>query len=296
MAATIHFSAELGDWIQHNLARGCSLDVLVSSMQEQGFQPEVASALVAAFMTALAQGAALPQGSISIEADTDTAYVYELPRLAAGTVLQTPDRAVSVALRLSAPALAVLENVISADECEALMALARPRLRPSTVVDPETGEERVEAHRDSEGMFFQLSENPLIARLDQRISALMNMPLENGEGLQVLRYGPGTQSTPHFDFLIPSNATNQASLARSGQRVSTLVIYLNTVESGGETVFPELGLSVSPQQGNAVYFEYCNSLNQLDSKSLHAGAPVQQGEKWVLTKWMRQRRFVPALS
>jgi prolyl 4-hydroxylase len=76
--------------------------------------------------------------------------------------------------------------------------------------------------------------------------------------------------------------------------VSTLIIYLNDVEEGGETVFPESGLSVSPRQGSGLYFEYCNHLGQLDPLSLHAGAPVIAGEKWIVTKWMRQRRFVPA--
>ncbi|MEA3149622.1 MAG: prolyl 4-hydroxylase [Gammaproteobacteria bacterium] len=143
-------------------------------------------------------------------------------------------------------------------------------------------------------MFFRLGETPFIGVLDKRLSRIMSAPVECGEGLQVLRYGPGTQSTPHFDFLIRSNETNRTSLARSGQRISSLVVYLNDVAAGGETVFPDIGLSDSATQGHAVYFEYCNSLGQLDYKSLHAGAPVTAGEKWVVTKWMRERRFVSA--
>jgi prolyl 4-hydroxylase len=72
------------------------------------------------------------------------------------------------------------------------------------------------------------------------------------------------------------------------------MVYLNDVPGGGGTVFPEVGLSVSPRRGNAVYFEYANSRQQVDSSSLHAGAPVIEGDKWVVTKWMRSRRFVPA--
>jgi prolyl 4-hydroxylase len=56
-------------------------------------------------------------------------------------------------------------------------------------------------------------------------------------------------------------------------------------------VFPELGLSVLPKKGSAVYFEYTNSHGQLDHRTLHAGAPVLRGEKWIVTKWMRQRRY-----
>jgi prolyl 4-hydroxylase len=59
-------------------------------------------------------------------------------------------------------------------------------------------------------------------------------------------------------------------------------------------VNPRLGLAVLPLRGNAVYFEYCNEAGQVDPLSLHAGAPVLSGEKWVATKWMRQLRFVSA--
>jgi prolyl 4-hydroxylase len=68
-------------------------------------------------------------------------------------------------------------------------------------------------------------------------------------------------------------------------------MYLNDVEQGGETIFPSIHLSVTPKKGSAVYFEYCNDLGQVDSMSLHGGVPVIAGEKWIATKWMRQRRY-----
>jgi prolyl 4-hydroxylase len=199
-----------------------------------------------------------------------------------------------VLARAERPVLAVLGDVLSAWECEELVELARPRLKPSTVVDPETGKDTIAEYRDSLGMFFRLGETPFIDRLERRFSALMNAPLENGEGLQVLRYGPGARTEAHFDFLVPSNPANQASLERSGRRVSTLIVYLNDVPAGGETVFPEAGIRVSARKGNGLYFEYANSRGQVDPKSLHAGAPVAEGEKWVVTKWVRERRFVSA--
>ena len=148
--------------------------------------------------------------------------------------------------------------------------------------------------RSSEGMFFRLREDPFIARLDERLAAVMNGPAQNSEGLQVLRYGPGGQYPPHYDFLVPSNPASARSLERSGQRISTLIVYLNDVIEGGETVFPEAGLSVVPRRGNGLYFEYANSRMQVDLRSAHGGAPVVQGEKWIVTKWMRARRFVSA--
>jgi prolyl 4-hydroxylase len=78
--------------------------------------------------------------------------------------------------------------------------------------------------------------------------------------------------------------------------VSTLIAYLNDVEEGGETTFPRAGWTTFPKRGSAVYFEYCNSGGEVDPRTLHAGCPVLRGEKWIATKWMRQRRFVPAAA
>ncbi len=289
--ATLHFSAELRDWIVQALRHQRSPDEIVRGLVTEHFDPVMARALVDAFARVLREGLPLPEGQITIERATVAPAQPRLPRT---SILHGGDRAVHVLSRIEKPVVAVLENVLSAQECDALIAAARPRLAPSTIVDPLTGEHVVSPDRSSQGMFFRLAESPLLAVIDARISALMQMPLENGEGLQVLHYTPGARSSPHFDFLMPGNAANQASIARSGQRVSTMVIYLNEVIDGGETMFPEIGLSVVPRKGNAVYFEYCDSLGQLDGRTLHAAAEVLGGEKWVATKWMRQRRFVPA--
>src|SRR5262249_43887813 len=137
-------------------------------------------------------------------------YVYEASRLAPGTAIRAQDRDVPVIARMEQPVLAVLGSVLSARECEELIELARPRLKPSTVVDPETGNDTVAEYRDSLGMFFRPGETPFIDRLERRMASIMNAPLENGEGLQVLRYGPDARTEPHFDFLIPSNPANRA--------------------------------------------------------------------------------------
>jgi prolyl 4-hydroxylase len=291
MGTVVKINSELRAWIDHNLNRGCVPEQLIEGMIAERFEPAIARGLVETFVQARAAGASIAGDTLTLDLGT-RAYGADGPRMAAGNTLRTADRIITVLLRVAQPTMAVLGGVLSVPECDQLIELARPRLKPSTVVDPETGSNRVAAHRSSEGMFFRPRETPFIASLDQRLSQIMNCPIEHGEGLQVLRYGPGTQSTPHFDFLIPSNSANQQSLARSGQRISSLVVYLNEVDGGGETVFPEVGVSVCPQRGNGVYFEYCDSRNQLDTRSLHAGAPVIGGEKWAVTKWMRQRPFV----
>jgi len=293
MAVTVNLPSELRGWIIHNLDRGCAPADLVNSMIGQRFEPQIAHGLVNAFVNARSAGLPPPANSVALDVPEQT-YQYGTPRIATGNLIRTSDREIPVLLRHEKPVVVLLEGVLTPEECSELIELARPRLRPSTVVDPQTGANTVANYRNSDGMFFRPSETPLIARLDRRVSELMSCPMENGEGLQVLRYGPGGHTAPHFDFLIPSNPTNEASIKRSGQRLSTLMIYLTDVARGGETVFPEAGITVAPRKGNAVYFEYANSRQQLDARSLHAGAPVIEGEKWAVTKWMRTRPFVAA--
>jgi hypothetical protein len=163
--------------------------------------------------------------------------VQPVARLAPGTRILAADREIVVHSRGEDPVFAALGNVVDADECKALIEMAKPRLAPSTLVDPMSGRDVVSDKRASWGMFFRLGENDLVARLDRRLSALMNLPLENGEGLQLLYYPTGAGSEPHHDYLAPTNAANRESIARSGQRVSTLVTYLNDVPDGGQTVF-----------------------------------------------------------
>ncbi|MDB5985458.1 MAG: Procollagen-proline dioxygenase [Nevskia sp.] len=291
MAVLVRFAPELGRWLTQNLDRGQLPQALVGVMRQQGMDARAAQAIVEAFVDARQRRQPVPVDSIELP-DNDAPAATA--RLAPGTRIHAADREIIVYSRADDPVFAALGNVLDADECRTLIEMARPRLKPSTLVDPVTGHDVVSDQRTSSGMFFQLAEDDFIARIDRRLSALMNLPVENGEGLQVLHYPVGAGSEPHFDYLQPTNAANRESIARSGQRVSTLVTYLNDVRDGGQTVFPTLGWAVSPLRGNAVYFEYCDDAGRVDPRSLHAGAPVTQDEKWVVTKWMRQRRFVPA--
>jgi prolyl 4-hydroxylase len=288
-------SLQWRQWIQDNLARGCTVDSMIDAMAQQNFD----RAAAAGFIRQVATASLAPENSASAAAQPpvatavgDRTYVYETPRLAqSGNLIKTPDRDVRVSLRMTKPVVAVFDNILSPEECDELIRLSRIKLKRSTIVDPNTGKEEVIEERSSYGTFFTLNENDFIINLERRIGAVMNWPVENGEGLQILNYKVGGEYKPHFDYFPPGDPGSAVHLAKGGQRVSTMVIYLNDVEEAGETTFPDVGLSVTPRKGAAVYFEYCNSQNQVDPLTLHAGSPVLAGEKWIATKWMRQRRY-----
>lgn len=203
--------------------------------------------------------------------------------------LDAGDREVYLLMSLRNPRVIVFSGLLSAAECEELMALARRRLERSETVDNATGGTEVNEARTSEGMFFERGEFDVCRRVEQRIATLLAWPVENGEGLQVLRYRPGAQYRPHHDYFDPAEPGTAAVLQRGGQRVGTVVIYLNTPTRGGATTFPDVGLEVAPVRGNAVFFSY--ERPHPDTRTLHGGAPVIEGEKWVATKWLRERRF-----
>lgn len=199
------------------------------------------------------------------------------------------DREVDVLLSMKLPRVVLFGNFLSEQECDELVAMAASRLERSHTVQTSTGGSELNEARTSEGMFFERGENELCARIEARIAALVRWPVINGEGLQVLHYGPGAEYQPHYDYFDPKAPGTPTLVSRGGQRVGTLVMYLNTPTKGGGTSFPDVGVEVAPIKGNAVFFSYL--VPDPATKSLHGGSPVIEGEKWVATKWMRLGEF-----
>ena len=208
--------------------------------------------------------------------------------LPAPPVVRILDRDIKVLMTVSHPRVILFGGLLSNNECDELVALSRARMTASQVVDSATGGEVAHEGRTSSGFGFHRGATPLIDRIERRIAALLKWPLEQGEGLQILRYRVGQEYRPHHDYMDPALPGAAAFLARGGQRVASLVMYLNTPHGGGATNFPEVGLEVAAVKGNAVFFSYDRP--HPSTKSLHGGMPVLEGEKWVATKWLREAR------
>lgn len=199
------------------------------------------------------------------------------------------DVVVRVALQMSLPRLVVFENLLTHEECDALIELATPSIGRSTVVSNGDGSSVVSAARTSSGAYFHKNQDELIDKIDQRLAKLTEWPYENGEGLQVLRYEPGQEYVAHHDWFSPDVPGSATVIGHAGNRVGTIVLYLNDVEEGGATSFPESGLHVMPKKGGAVFFSYDSPT--VETKTLHAGSPVTKGVKWIATKWLREKQF-----
>lgn len=279
----VKLDSDWRNWLAENVDRGCRVETIVSAMVGAGFEETAADSAV---KRALGGETARP-----IAPEPNPEYVYDECPVSSDNIIHAHDRDVRVLTRVRRPQVVLFGDVLSADECDRMVERSRHRLTRSTTVNGATGADETIANRTSEGTVFARGEDEFIDRLDRRTSALMNSPLDHGEGLQILRYGVGGEYRPHFDYFPPEDPGSWQHVATAGQRVSTLIVYLNEVEAGGATAFPEAGLSVTPKKGDALYFRYRNGVGQLDPLTRHCGEPVIVGEKWIMTKWMRLRAF-----
>ena len=273
----------LRDWIIAQAEANVAAPALLQAMQDAGWAKDVAMAALESTLREHLEGVARQQGLPPAVAVPTPALQNSPARVDVG------DCQVDVLVSLALPNLVVFANLLSPEECDALIAAARPRMARSLTVQTRTGGEEVNDDRTSSGMFFERGENAVVQKLEARIARLLDWPLENGEGLQVLHYRPGAEYKPHYDYFDPAEPGTPTILRRGGQRVATLLVYLNTPTAGGGTTFPNAHLEVAAQRGNAVFFSY--ERPHPDTRSLHSGAPVLEGEKWIATKWLRERAF-----
>jgi len=272
-------------WVKSQRAAGFDALALYKSLRDSGWAHDMACRLAD-----LQPAQAPEQASTSSPAVEPAEPAVPWPTGAGQRVaLDAGDRRVQALAVMREPNIVVLAHVLSDEECDALVAAARPRLSRSLTVSVKTGGEEENVDRTSQGMFFARGESETIARIEARLAHLLNWPMENGEGLQILRYGPGAEYKPHYDYFDPHEPGTPRILERGGQRVATVVIYLNEPEAGGGTVFPDVQFECMPRKGHAVFFNY--SRPHPDSRSLHSGSPVISGEKWIATKWLREHRF-----
>jgi len=282
-AETTAVTSDIQQWIVSQAQAGHDATSLLKAMCDSGWQEEAALETIQKTLSQF-----LEQRSVEMNLPAPVA-VPDISLEDASNALNLGDRVVGVVMAMQVPRVVVLSGFLSDEECQALISAASPRMQRSLTVDHQTGADQVHAQRTSHGMFFSRGENEVIQRIENRLAKLLNWPVENGEGLQVLRYQPGHEYKPHYDYFDPNEPSAATVLARGGQRVATVLMYLNEPTRGGGTTFPSVNLEISPQKGSAVFFNYDRA--HPVSRTLHGGAPVREGEKWVATKWLRERKF-----
>ena len=295
----VNINRDLAQWLIERVEEGTPEKQVRRNLHDHGYdRVQVQSLCDFAYRNTKGLYAALAQFDHDIAHETE----QDVPLFASMAALELPDDnsllslthdggPVRILASVERPHVVLLGNFLSDAECDALMALGHSELRRAEVVHRETGNAVIDDRRTSDYATFQRGEHPLLVRIEERIERLTGLPTTHGEGIQVMRYSEGAEYRPHFDFFDPDGAFMRRRSDTGGQRVATLVMYLNDAPAGGATVFPDAGLAIRPHKGCAVYFAYTTSNGECDNLSFHGGAPVVRGEKWIASKWLRTKPY-----
>ncbi len=185
------------------------------------------------------------------------------------------------------PPVYIVDNFLTSEECERLQDAARADLGRSIVVDGKDGKVAAPS-RTSSSCYLNKSNTVWFS---EKISKLTGQPILNQEPAQVCRYTHGQYYRSHHDAFDLATEPGKACYKTGGQRIGTVLVYLNDVPQGGGTHFDHLSLTVTPSRGKALVFFPCTLDGALDTQALHCAQDAQD-EKWVSQVWLRQGPFV----
>ncbi len=210
------------------------------------------------------------------------------------------------------PLVLSVEGFLSLEECKEIQTAASPTMHYSkvTLMDKDKGRPASD-FRTSQTTFLQSHKHDFLNDINQRTAALVRVPVNHQEQVQVLRYGHTEKYDSHHDYFDPEQYQQDPGtqmLTQKGRRnrMITVLWYLSTVEQGGETVFPlfdkapkrfskekecEMGLRVRPETGKVIVFYSQTPDGALDPYSLHGACPVKEGVKWAANKWVWNTPF-----
>lgn len=279
-------TAELKTWLESQLQRGCAREGLIDALQQTGHTPSYANWLVRNTSNPSPRTVQIPPPFDENILDQLRTHASSAPNS-----IDVNGHSIDILLALNNPRTVLFGNFLSAAECDTLIAASTSKLNTSLIVDKETGVLREDTTRISEGTYFSRGETSLVSEIEKRVAFVLGFELSRQEPLQILHYGVGGRYDAHYDYFDVADSGSAVAVKNGGQRVATLVMYLNDVELGGATIFPRLALEVKPRKGHAVYFESMDDEGAMNPNTLHMGAPVGQGEKWIATKWIRETAY-----
>ncbi|XP_031566834.1 prolyl 4-hydroxylase 2-like [Actinia tenebrosa] len=195
------------------------------------------------------------------------------------------------------PKIHLYKSCISEKQRKELLSLAAQRLSSET----DSGFSSSLYLRDTGD-----AELPILKEIAKLAGNLSGLPWNNAEPISLTKYTLKQNYGLHYDsgFLMNGKRTN---------RKATVLLYLNNVKKGGETVFPfatnqtdsiehnqverkpiqevcasERGVKIPPVLGSCVvFYSHLDEASQVDPLSLHGSCPVLSGEKWIAQMWVR---------
>ncbi|MEP5937441.1 MAG: 2OG-Fe(II) oxygenase [Erythrobacter sp.] len=177
-------------------------------------------------------------------------------------------------------------DFISPAECTRLCTMIDLVAKPSTL------------HEEGYDSGFRTSYSGDLDPLDsfvmgisRRIDDLLGINAMCGEAIQGQRYLPGQEFKPHNDWFYTTEGYWPLERKRGGQRSWTAMAFLNDVEQGGETHFTKIGIKIQPKPGVLLVWNNAKPDGSPNLDTIHAGTPVVEGSKYIITKWYRTRKW-----
>jgi prolyl 4-hydroxylase len=191
---------------------------------------------------------------------------------------------------LEEPLLYSVRGFLGPAFCRRLIGQARGRLKPALVYDAVNKKDVHSGTRTNSIAQLNLVENEMIHFvLQERMASACGIPMTQMEATAILHYKPGEQITNHYDFVDTDLPDYEREIAENGQRIITFLVYLNADYRAGETAFPRLGIRHKGSAGEGFFFSNALADGAPDHRVLHAGLPPEQGEKWIVSQFVRNR-------
>lgn len=183
----------------------------------------------------------------------------------------------------------IVNSILTPEDCKYIIEKAEPKFSRSGTL----GSSGADPARTSDTAWIQ-KDDPVAQKVFQQACELTGKSLENCESLQVVRYKPGTFYKQHHDSCCDDNKACEDFEEKGGQRIATLLVYLNNDFTDGETHFPDYGdLKLKPPSGSGILFRpMAKDSEQCHPKALHAGLPITSGTKYVCNAWVRENKFI----
>jgi len=179
----------------------------------------------------------------------------------------------------------VVENLLTTEECNQIISLGDSSLRPSTITIPIEDTN----FRTSFTCDLGLLENPYMNEIDEKICKALGISQKYSEVTQLQKYEVGQQFKFHKDYFEPGSGEYQTYASLYGNRTWTFMVYLNSVPQGGGTHFRTIDHIFIPKTGQAVVWNNLLKDGRVNPNTFHAGLPVLEGSKYVITKWFRDK-------
>lgn len=188
------------------------------------------------------------------------------------------------------PLIWIVDDFVTEVECEHIMQIAAKNMTAAKV--SQFGANEISAKRTGSVAWVKHDQTPIVRALVKRVSDLVGVPATHSESLQVVHYGETQEYRPHYDAWDINTAKGREKTAVGGNWAVTVLMYLNEVDEGGGTSFPNLDLEVAAVPGRMCIFHdlYVDS-GERHVNSLHGGTPVLAGEKWACNLWFREQRY-----